>query len=185
MFFKGLFWLIISWTCCVCLWGQMLEDYHPLCVYWLRLSRITSPLCNINTEGSCGASHLERCNVQSPVNGGQSRNKLFTFSFCLQVFKDLGSDVLKAAFEGYNACVFAYGQTGSGKSYTMMGNPVRPNTFTVCSPDRPQNESKLSIRPVSEVQHSSTDLIFNWLVWAATNDCFHYWLFSWAERYFF
>lgn len=43
----------------------------------------------------------------------------------LQVFRDLGLDVLKAAFEGYNACVFAYGQTGSGKSYTMMGVPVR------------------------------------------------------------
>lgn len=40
-----------------------------------------------------------------------------------RVFKDLGSDVLKAAFEGYNACIFAYGQTGSGKSYTMMGKP--------------------------------------------------------------
>ncbi|XP_042161695.1 uncharacterized protein LOC112223939 isoform X2 [Oncorhynchus tshawytscha] len=40
-----------------------------------------------------------------------------------KVFKDLGCDVLKAAFEGYNACVFAYGQTGSGKSYTMIGNP--------------------------------------------------------------
>ncbi|XP_052333574.1 uncharacterized protein LOC118402698 isoform X33 [Oncorhynchus keta] len=39
-----------------------------------------------------------------------------------KVFKDLGCDVLKAAFEGYNACVFAYGQTGSGKSYTMIGN---------------------------------------------------------------
>lgn len=40
------------------------------------------------------------------------------------MFRDLGLDVLKAAFEGYNACVFAYGQTGSGKSYTMMGVPV-------------------------------------------------------------
>uniref|UniRef100_A0A3B3DC91 Kinesin family member 16B n=1 Tax=Oryzias melastigma TaxID=30732 RepID=A0A3B3DC91_ORYME len=40
-----------------------------------------------------------------------------------KVFVDLGSDVLKAAFEGYNACVFAYGQTGSGKSFTMMGAP--------------------------------------------------------------
>lgn len=49
----------------------------------------------------------------------------------LQVFRDLGSDVLKAAFEGYNACVFAYGQTGSGKSYTMMGNQVR-SLLTVC-----------------------------------------------------
>ncbi|GAB5569432.1 kinesin-like protein KIF16B isoform X3 [Prionailurus iriomotensis] len=38
------------------------------------------------------------------------------------VFNTLGTDVVKSAFEGYNACVFAYGQTGSGKSYTMMGN---------------------------------------------------------------
>lgn len=44
---------------------------------------------------------------------------------CFQVFKDLGTDVLKSAFEGYNACIFAYGQTGSGKSHTMMGIPVR------------------------------------------------------------
>uniref|UniRef100_A0A5F5PQG3 Kinesin-like protein KIF16B n=1 Tax=Equus caballus TaxID=9796 RepID=A0A5F5PQG3_HORSE len=40
----------------------------------------------------------------------------------LKVFKTLGTDVVKSAFEGYNACVFAYGQTGSGKSYTMMGD---------------------------------------------------------------
>uniref|UniRef100_A0A671YRF6 Kinesin family member 16Bb n=1 Tax=Sparus aurata TaxID=8175 RepID=A0A671YRF6_SPAAU len=39
-----------------------------------------------------------------------------------RIFHDLGSDVLKAAFEGLNTCVFAYGQTGSGKSYTMMGH---------------------------------------------------------------
>ncbi|RZF34198.1 hypothetical protein LSTR_LSTR003608 [Laodelphax striatellus] len=39
-----------------------------------------------------------------------------------QVFNDLGTDVVDAAFEGYNACVFAYGQTGSGKTYTMMGS---------------------------------------------------------------
>ncbi|KAG8000001.1 Kinesin-like protein KIF16B [Nibea albiflora] len=39
-----------------------------------------------------------------------------------QIFHDLGSDVLKASFEGLNACVFAYGQTGSGKSHTMMGH---------------------------------------------------------------
>nr|XP_057915131.1 uncharacterized protein kif16bb isoform X2 [Doryrhamphus excisus] len=38
------------------------------------------------------------------------------------IFNDLGRDVLKSAFEGFNACVFAYGQTGSGKSYTMMGH---------------------------------------------------------------
>ncbi|CAB3985193.1 kinesin KIF16B isoform X2, partial [Paramuricea clavata] len=39
-----------------------------------------------------------------------------------RVFNDLGSMILKAAFEGYNACIFAYGQTGSGKTYTMMGD---------------------------------------------------------------
>jgi len=40
------------------------------------------------------------------------------------VYNDLGTDVIKSAFEGYNACVFAYGQTGSGKTYTMMGTSV-------------------------------------------------------------
>ncbi|XP_075223673.1 kinesin-like protein 98A isoform X2 [Lycorma delicatula] len=39
-----------------------------------------------------------------------------------QVFNDLGTEVVNAAFEGYNACVFAYGQTGSGKTFTMMGS---------------------------------------------------------------
>jgi len=38
------------------------------------------------------------------------------------VFTDLGQDVVKNAFDGYNVCVFAYGQTGSGKTYTMMGS---------------------------------------------------------------
>ena len=42
----------------------------------------------------------------------------------LQVFKDLGIDVLNSAFDGYNACIFAYGQTGAGKSYSMMGCKV-------------------------------------------------------------
>uniref|UniRef100_UPI00358FFF93 kinesin-like protein KIF16B n=1 Tax=Myxine glutinosa TaxID=7769 RepID=UPI00358FFF93 len=68
---------------------------------------------------------------------GRERVKEFTydFSYCSadkrmphfasqeKLFKDLGMDILEAAFEGYNACIFAYGQTGSGKSYTMMGNP--------------------------------------------------------------
>ncbi|MEQ2164704.1 Kinesin-like protein kif16b [Goodea atripinnis] len=69
----------------------------------------------------------------------RERTKTFTYDFSYdsmdcksssfvsqeKVFRDLGCDVLKAAFEGYNACVFAYGQTSSGKSYTMMGVPVR------------------------------------------------------------
>ncbi|XP_018419719.1 PREDICTED: kinesin-like protein KIF16B [Nanorana parkeri] len=70
-------------------------------------------------------------------DSGRERTKTFTYDFSYfsadpkngnyisqeWVFKDLGTDVLTSAFEGYNACVFAYGQTGSGKSYTMMGNP--------------------------------------------------------------
>ncbi|KAM3931347.1 kinesin-like protein KIF16B isoform 3-T3 [Leptodactylus fuscus] len=70
-------------------------------------------------------------------DSGRERTKVFTYDFSYfsadcknssyvsqeRVFRDLGTDVLKSAFEGYNACVFAYGQTGSGKSYTMMGNP--------------------------------------------------------------
>ncbi|XP_049456450.1 uncharacterized protein kif16bb [Epinephelus fuscoguttatus] len=74
----------------------------------------------------------------SPVRGDELKGKGKTFSYDFsydstdrgrltftsqeRIFHDLGSDVLKAAFEGYNACVFAYGQTGSGKSYTMMGH---------------------------------------------------------------
>jgi len=42
----------------------------------------------------------------------------------MQVFNELGTEVVDAAFAGYNACIFAYGQTGSGKTYTMMGTPV-------------------------------------------------------------
>jgi len=42
----------------------------------------------------------------------------------MQIFNELGTEAVEAAFAGYNACVFAYGQTGSGKTYTMMGTPV-------------------------------------------------------------
>ncbi|XP_066465590.1 kinesin-like protein KIF16B isoform X2 [Tiliqua scincoides] len=79
-------------------------------------------------------------NLKIPEGGtgdmGRERTKTFTYDFsyfsadtkspnyaCQEmVFNNLGTDVLKSAFEGYNACIFAYGQTGSGKSYTMMGN---------------------------------------------------------------
>jgi Kinesin motor domain len=44
----------------------------------------------------------------------------------VQVFEDLGTEVVASAFEGYNACLLAYGQTGSGKTFTMMGPPDDP-----------------------------------------------------------
>lgn len=74
----------------------------------------------------------------SPARGNElkDRGKTFSYDFSYdstdrgsptfasqeRIFHDLGSDVLKAAFEGLNTCVFAYGQTGSGKSHTMMGH---------------------------------------------------------------
>lgn len=49
------------------------------------------------------------------------------------VYRAIGADVVSAAYDGYNACVFAYGQTGSGKTYTMTGNADEPGlTPRIC-----------------------------------------------------
>ncbi|XP_030635748.1 kinesin-like protein KIF16B [Chanos chanos] len=93
--------------------------------------------CIIEMEGN--KTTITNLKIPESLTGDtlRERNKTFTYDFSYdsgdcksasfvpqeKVFKDLGSDVLRAAFEGYNACIFAYGQTGSGKSYTMMGNP--------------------------------------------------------------
>ncbi|XP_070840390.1 kinesin-like protein KIF16B [Chaetodon trifascialis] len=93
--------------------------------------------CIIQMEGT--KTSIANVKMADGVAGDLLRDRIKTFTYDFsydsmdcksstyvsqeKVFKDLGSDVLKAAFEGYNACVFAYGQTGSGKSYTMMGNP--------------------------------------------------------------
>ncbi|XP_075452182.1 kinesin-like protein KIF16B isoform X3 [Ascaphus truei] len=93
--------------------------------------------CIIEMEGK--KTTITNLKMSDGVTGdsGRDRSKTFTYDFSYfsgdsksanyvsqeRVFKDLGTDVLTSAFEGYNACVFAYGQTGSGKSYTMMGNP--------------------------------------------------------------
>jgi len=42
------------------------------------------------------------------------------------VFAELGIDVLRQAWEGYNACLFAYGQTGAGKSWSITGSHEQP-----------------------------------------------------------
>uniref|UniRef100_A0A672ZAY1 Kinesin family member 16Ba n=1 Tax=Sphaeramia orbicularis TaxID=375764 RepID=A0A672ZAY1_9TELE len=93
--------------------------------------------CIIKMEGT--KTSITNMKIPDGVSGDSVRERIKTFTYDFsydstdcksssfvsqeKVFRDLGSDVLKAAFEGYNACVFAYGQTGSGKSYTMMGNP--------------------------------------------------------------
>ncbi|XP_039594016.1 kinesin-like protein KIF16B isoform X2 [Polypterus senegalus] len=99
------------------------KDLEAKCI--IIMERNKTSITNIKIpEGMSGDSARER-------------TKTFTYDFSYdstdckhssyvsqeKVFNDLGTDVLKSAFEGYNACVFAYGQTGSGKSYTMMGNP--------------------------------------------------------------
>ncbi|GMH55549.1 hypothetical protein TrST_g6464 [Triparma strigata] len=64
----------------------------------------------------------------------------FTFDYCFDtvdpnhpnfadqetVFKSLGIDILRNAWEGYNACLFAYGQTGAGKSWSITGSHEHP-----------------------------------------------------------
>lgn len=42
------------------------------------------------------------------------------------MFDVLGTQVLDALFDGYNACVLAYGPSGTGKTYTMMGSSAEP-----------------------------------------------------------
>ncbi|XP_038074690.1 kinesin-like protein KIF16B isoform X2 [Patiria miniata] len=96
--------------------------------------------CIISTEGkktSITNLKIPAHSGEGEVGLGRERVKTFTYDYSYwsvnpsdpqfasqeRVFSDLGQDVLKSAFEGYNACIFAYGQTGSGKSYTMMGEP--------------------------------------------------------------
>ncbi|XP_040906336.1 uncharacterized protein kif16bb [Toxotes jaculatrix] len=98
----------------------------------------------IHVKGSTTSIHkswnfLFNLKLEPLLIGGdelKDRGKTFSFDFSYdstdrgsplfasqeRIFHDLGSDVLKAAFEGFNTCMFAYGQTGSGKSYTMMGD---------------------------------------------------------------
>ncbi|XP_068506858.1 kinesin-like protein KIF16B isoform X1 [Syngnathus scovelli] len=96
-----------------------------------------SAKCIIKMDGA--KTSIANPKLSEGAAGDPSRDSLKTFTYDFsydsadsgssgfvtqeKVFRDLGCDVLQAAFEGYNACVLAYGQTGSGKSYTMMGNP--------------------------------------------------------------
>lgn len=42
------------------------------------------------------------------------------------IFSEIGQEVLRNAFEGYNTCLMAYGQTGAGKTFSMMGDEADP-----------------------------------------------------------
>ncbi|XP_012936295.1 stAR-related lipid transfer protein 9, partial [Aplysia californica] len=91
----------------------------------------------ISTGGNCINITNVKAEGQPEFGDHRERVKSFTFDYCYDnasdciettelasqelVYQDLGTEVLQAAFEGYNACMFAYGQTGTGKTYTMMG----------------------------------------------------------------
>uniref|UniRef100_A0A671RQH8 Kinesin-like protein KIF16B n=1 Tax=Sinocyclocheilus anshuiensis TaxID=1608454 RepID=A0A671RQH8_9TELE len=112
---------------CVCVWVRPMN----------RREKDLSAKCIVEMEGN--KTTITNLKIPDGVTGDsvRERAKTFTYDFSYdssdcknasfvsqeKVFKDLGTDVLKAAFEGYNACIFAYGQTGSGKSHTMMGIP--------------------------------------------------------------
>ena len=67
----------------------------------------------------------------------------------MQIFSDLGSEVLDASFDGYNVCLFAYGQTGSGKTHTMMGGDGVRNILMILrnqDGQQPTSSSPLNTR---------------------------------------
>ncbi|XP_028447215.1 kinesin-like protein KIF16B isoform X3 [Perca flavescens] len=99
------------------------KDLTAKCI--IKMEGTKTSIINLKTlEGIAGDLTRERTKTFTYDFSYDSTDcKSSTYVSQEKVFKDLGVDVLKAAFEGYNACVFAYGQTGSGKSYTMMGNP--------------------------------------------------------------
>ncbi|CAF4626294.1 unnamed protein product [Rotaria sp. Silwood1] len=59
--------------------------------------------------------------VEHPSGILEADNSLSPYASQQKVFDDLGRDVLKNAFDGFNCTLFAYGQTGSGKSYSIIG----------------------------------------------------------------
>ncbi|XP_061535285.1 kinesin-like protein KIF16B isoform X2 [Phycodurus eques] len=99
------------------------KDLMAKCIIKMDGSKtsITNPKRSEGIAGELMRDSTKTFTYDFSYDSADSRSSSFVTQE--KVFRDLGRDVLQAAFEGYNACVFAYGQTGSGKSYTMMGNP--------------------------------------------------------------
>ncbi|XP_059352577.1 kinesin-like protein unc-104 [Daphnia carinata] len=92
----------------------------------------------INRDSKCIIEMIDNTtiitNPKAPA-GSKEASKSFNFDYSywshdpqdsnfapqINVYKDIGEEMLDHAFEGYNVCIFAYGQTGAGKSFTMMG----------------------------------------------------------------
>lgn len=53
-------------------------------------------------------------------NGYLSPEKGSKYCDQKRMYDDLGSEIVKNAFDGFNACILAYGQTGSGYLFLLV-----------------------------------------------------------------
>ena len=42
----------------------------------------------------------------------------------IEIYNNVGKEIIKDIIDGYNGTIFAYGQSGSGKTFTMYGNDI-------------------------------------------------------------
>ncbi len=42
----------------------------------------------------------------------------------IEIYNNVGKEIIKDIMDGYNGTIFAYGQSGSGKTFTMYGNDI-------------------------------------------------------------
>ena len=47
----------------------------------------------------------------------------------IEIYENIGKEIVKDVMDGYNGTIFAYGQSGSGKTYTMYGNNIYDDDF--------------------------------------------------------
>lgn len=86
--------------------------------YWSHTT-VSFSRCTSGKENYC--LYLNRNIFICPSHSVPVQPEDSNYASQMQVYKDIGEEMLLHAFEGYNVCIFAYGQTGAGKSYTMMG----------------------------------------------------------------
>ena len=47
----------------------------------------------------------------------------------IEIYENIGKEIVKDVMDGYNGTIFAYGQSGSGKTYTMYGSNIYDDDF--------------------------------------------------------
>ena len=71
--------------------------------------------------------------LKNPKADDREPPKLFTFDKAYgptskqrDIYDQVAAPIVDAVMNGYNGTMFAYGQTGAGKSFTMEGEPDKP-----------------------------------------------------------